>query len=121
MRSLAIAVVALAALFGEPALSQSTNPNSGSAYLPACRVAGQDQDPSPAEITRASYCLGMVAALVGVAPILEPRYRFCFPKDSNTQQAVRVVVAFLDKNPSMLHYDFRIVALIAMREAWPCK
>jgi hypothetical protein len=121
MRSLGIIGVALAAFFGQPALSQSIKPNSGNAYLPACRVAARSEDPKAAEIAKASYCLGMVSALVGVVPLLEPRYRFCFPKDGDTGQAVRVVVAFLEKNPSMLHEDFRMLALIAMREAWPCK
>jgi len=72
-------------------------------------------------MVKAIYCLGVVAALISVGPMLEADYRFCFPKGETTEQAVQVVVAVLDMKPALLAHDFRGLALTAMRGAWPCK
>jgi len=93
---------------------------TGYDYLPRCQlvVRGPLTD---REIVSATYCLGAVSALVGVAPLLPPRYRFCFPDDVTTGEAVQVVVAYLESSLSRLHEDFRPLAIAAMRQAWPCR
>lgn len=46
----------------------------------------------------------------------------CIPAGEVTvNQQVRVVVAYIDARPNRLHEDFRILALEALKDAWPCK
>ena len=93
---------------------------TGYDYLPRCQlvVRGPRTD---REIVSAAYCVGAVSALVGVALLLPPRYRFCFPDDVTAGEAVQVVVAYLESSLSRLHEDFRPLAIAAMRQAWPCR
>lgn len=119
MRPLTLLGTLLILVLGHAAQGQTTDPNSGNAFLPKCRAVIRGAQET--ELVHATYCIGTVSALVGVAPLLDPRYRFCFPANGNTEQAVRVVVAFLEKNPSILHEDFRSLAILAMLQAWPCR
>jgi sugar/nucleoside kinase (ribokinase family) len=93
---------------------------SGYDYLARCQlvVRGPRTD---GEVATATYCVGAVSALVGVAPLLLPRHQFCFPDDVTAGEAVQVVVAYLESSLSRLHEDFRQLAIAAMRQAWPCK
>ena len=93
---------------------------SGFDYLPRCQlvVRGPRTD---REIVSATYCVGAVSALAGVAPLLPPQYRFCFPNDVTAREAVQVVVAYLESSLSRLQEDFRPLAIAAMRQAWPCR
>jgi hypothetical protein len=93
---------------------------TGYDYLPRCKLVVRGPR-TEREIVSATYCVGAVTALVGVAPLLPPRYRFCFPDDVTAGEAVQVVVAYLESNLSRLHEDFRQLAITAMRQAWPCK
>jgi hypothetical protein len=36
-------------------------------------------------------------------------------------QQVRIVAAYIDARPNRLHEDFRVLALEALKDAWPCK
>jgi hypothetical protein len=93
---------------------------SGYDYLNRCQLAVRGPR-TDREIASATYCVGAVTALVGVAPFLLPRYRFCFPDDVTTGEAVQVVVVYLESTLSRLHEDFRQLAIDAMRQAWPCR
>ena len=105
-----------------PALSQPlTTLYSGDELLPSCRLAIRAERPSGADLVKATYCLGVVATLIAIGPMLESDYRFCFPKGGNTEQAVQVVVALLEMKPAVLQLDFRVLAVNAMKESWPCK
>src|ERR1044071_6621174 len=93
---------------------------TGYDYLPRCKlvVRGPSTD---REIVSATYCVAAVGALIGAAPFLAPRYQFCFPEDVTSAEAVQVVVAYLESSLSRLHEDFRLLAITAMRQAWPCR
>jgi len=45
----------------------------------------------------------------------------CAPASATKEQAVQVVVQYIDSRPARLHDDFRALALEALRAAWPCK
>ncbi|HQS14407.1 Rap1a/Tai family immunity protein [Reyranella sp.] len=94
--------------------------NTGNEILPKCQLAARASVPAPDEIIGATYCLGIISTLVAVGPFLEPPFRFCFPKEGTNQQAIRVVVSNLEKNPATLHQDFRLLAVMALRDAFPC-
>jgi len=56
-------------------------------------------------------CLGVIIATTG----------FCLPSGVTVGQEVRVVAAYIDARPNRLHEDFRVLALEALKDAWPCK
>ncbi|WP_409997233.1 Rap1a/Tai family immunity protein [Bradyrhizobium cosmicum] len=60
------------------------------------------------------YCAGLVVGL---------RYMYddaCVPDGATPNQVLRVVVQYIDSRPARLHEDFRILALEAMKQSWPC-
>ena len=106
----------------QPASSQQlTTLYSGDELLSSCRLAARAEPLSGADLVRASYCVGVVATLISIGPVLEPDYRFCFPQGGNTEQAMLAVIALLEKKPAVLQLDFRVLAATTMRESWPCK
>jgi Ssp1 endopeptidase immunity protein Rap1a len=65
-------------------------------------------------------CTGMVEALVWAARAFEEPHKFCPPDDVVAEQVVRVVVAYVDAVPQRAHEHFLVLALEALRKAWPC-
>jgi hypothetical protein len=45
----------------------------------------------------------------------------CNPPEVTTEQGIRVVVQYIDAQPARLHEDFRLLAIEALRKAWPCQ
>jgi Rap1a immunity proteins len=119
MRVLGQMVMGLALIGTHPAMSQSKDMDSGNAYLPHCRAASDDNYTKDALFE--GRCLGIVSAMIGVSSILAPQYRYCVPDGANTGQALKVVIRYLDANPSQLHLDFRYLVHRAFKAAWPCK
>lgn len=106
----------------QPASSQQlTTLYTGDELLPSCRLAARAGQLSGADLVRASYCVGVVATLISIGPMLEPDYRFCFPQGGNIEQAMLAVIALLEKKPAVLQLDFRVLAATTMRESWPCQ
>jgi hypothetical protein len=71
-------------------------------------------------------CLGMVEGVRNTMQILDsklpPDYRTCFPKDGITnEQALRILVKFLEDNPVMLDNNDTFLTMAAYRTAYPCK
>jgi Rap1a immunity proteins len=52
---------------------------------------------------------------------LDASLGFCVPDRSTVGQAVRVVVAYIDQRPERMHEYFEVLALEALRRAWPCR
>ena len=90
---------------------------SGNEMLPHCEAWGQGKIPG----RMSWFCSGAISALVYVGEGLPSVARFCPPPNSTHGQHQRVVVAYLKRNPQLLHLNFKDLALKAMREAWPCK
>ncbi|MGA6937277.1 MAG: Rap1a/Tai family immunity protein [Pseudolabrys sp.] len=70
-------------------------------------------------------CVGTVSTLAGTAVSLERAAEgttgVCMRAGEVTvNQQVRVVAAYIDARPNRLHEDFRVLALEAFRDAWPC-
>jgi hypothetical protein len=66
-------------------------------------------------------CVGTVATLATSGSNYSPDWRICAPPDVTTEQAVKVVVKFLDDNTPRLHEDFQLLAHEALQKAWPCQ
>jgi hypothetical protein len=45
----------------------------------------------------------------------------CVPRTVTNNQAVRVVVKYIDDRPARLHENFKALAEEALMAAWPCK
>ena len=64
---------------------------------------------------------------IGAAPgpfrteTMQASFRFCPARDATLEQAMPVLLAFVDADPTMLEYDIRDVASLAFRRAWPCQ
>lgn len=123
-RFVSLVGVVLACLSSQ-AEAQSTDYNSANHYLPACRAADRwnvgTPRPTFEETLVGGQCLGIVSGILGVAAKLVPEFRSCPPNGSNAGQALKVVLNYLDGNPSQLHLDFRALIVMAYREAWPCR
>ena len=48
-------------------------------------------------------------------------YGVCLPERYSMGQAVRIVVTYMEKHPDQMHEQFAYLALLALRDAWPCK
>ena len=59
-------------------------------------------------------CAGAVIAVIRIDR------NICGPRGSDVDQAVRVVVQYIDSRPTRLHEDFSDLAAEALRAAWSC-
>src|SRR5262245_56597337 len=71
-------------------------------------------------------CMGIVSTLgevlIAFGRETEGTTGVCIPAGETTvNQQVRVVTAYIDARPNRLDEDFRILALEAFRDAWPCR
>ena len=65
------------------------------------------------------YCGGIVSALMAGGSDLPAGYRFCVGEQVTVQQAIRVVVLYLERRPLLKREPFQPLAREALREAWP--
>lgn len=71
-------------------------------------------------------CLGIVEAVIGTTVIrneqLLKESRVCFPEGGITNgQGIRIVVKYLQENPSLLHLSDTLLTMVALGQAYPCK
>ena len=71
-------------------------------------------------------CMGTVSTLAGAATAFESAAKgtigVCIPAGTvSVNQQVRVVVRYIDARPNRLREDFRVLALEALKDAWPCQ
>jgi Rap1a immunity proteins len=77
--------------------------------MPGCRaMLNHDQR----NILRQGECIGAVAAITHIDVTV------CPPKDSNVEQAIRIVVQYIDGHPARLQENFYDLAVEALRAAW---
>jgi hypothetical protein len=57
---------------------------------------------------------------LNVSTALTDPLKFCPPGDTQAEQGVRAVVAYIEKRPERGWEDFTTVALEALRASWPC-
>ena len=85
--------------------------DSGTYVLRGCRSfisAGRD------DYLAQGICMGAVKAIIRTNP------RVCRPKILTTDQAIRVIIAYIDSRPVRRHENFYGLAIEAMEHAWPC-
>ena len=94
-----------------PAFGQE-NTNSANWVMPGCLGASTS--------FRQGVCSGAVNSLVMVGRVLPDELRFCAPEEATNTQTVKVVVAYIQQFPARMHEPFTVLAIEALRRAWPC-
>jgi|SRR5882757_6563398 hypothetical protein len=97
--------------------TKSTDIRSAKAMLPHC-AAGLAPD---AQDIAGGRCAGIMATLSFVSRVLPDNLKFCHPSATTPEQMLQVITSFVEANPDAGAQDFRLVALAAMRQKWPCQ
>jgi hypothetical protein len=124
MGKLLIGAVVALSLVG-PAWAEE-DVHSANFLLPGCR---ENLQPNPNNTDRVviwkrGLCSGIMTGLAldaGVSKKMFNQAVFCPPQKATNEQFIRVVVAYIDKHPEMMHQPFESLALFALMEAWPCQ
>ncbi|WP_159812976.1 Rap1a/Tai family immunity protein [Pseudomonas sp. 18058] len=71
-------------------------------------------------------CFGIVEAVIATTVIrneqMPKESKVCFPSGGITNgQGIRIVVKYLQENPSLLHLSDTLLAMIAIGQAYPCE
>ena len=119
MRLLMWAVLLLTFGFMSAAVAQDGrgDDRSAKAVLPQC-AAGLDV---AVQNTAGGRCAGIIATLSFVSRVLPDNLKFCQPSGATPEQMLQAVTSFVDSNPDSAVQDFRLVALAAMHQKWPCQ
>ncbi len=90
---------------------------SAHAMLPHCMAALK----SDTQSSMGGRCLGIIATLSFVSRVLPDNLKFCHPNTATPEQIVQAIGSFMDATPDSVGQDFRLIALAAMRNKWPCQ
>jgi hypothetical protein len=93
------------------------DPFSGTAMLPGCKAFLSHADSDKAA---QGACLGAVSAHLFYTSVVRAEMASCPPENTTVDQAVRVVVEFMEANPQSLGDYFHWLVVEALRKAWPC-
>ena len=104
-------------LLGRPALAEP-DPHSAALHYKACKSLLTRDD---RELHLQGSCAGHIAMLLQLSDVLPPVMRFCVPERSTVREATEAVTSYMDRHASDLHLAFSVVAVLALREAWPCR
>jgi hypothetical protein len=118
MRNLFAMCAAAASLIALTPASADREHLTANRLLPACKafiIALDGNVPSYHNLIERGRCVGILEGL-SYMPL-----HICTPNGVMTDQAVRVVVKYIEEQPARWHEDFRTLALEAMLLAWPCK
>jgi Rap1a immunity proteins len=104
------------------AASQSNEMYSAISILPYCRayIDGMPLNESSNGLKQ-GLCAGIVAGIMATGQAYDANNRFCAPSDADVRRAISVVINGLQERPEMMRGDFRILALLALHRAWPCR
>ena len=89
---------------------------SANYWLPFCRQVVEDKL-NQSDAFNDGACVGFITGLASLGRVVG----VCRPEGSTPEQAVRVVIQYLDQRPARTNEKFGTLALEALSEAWPCK
>jgi hypothetical protein len=110
----AVAILLLALTM--PARAEDTK--SANYVLWGCKALLAGGEPTVGEAWSRGHCVGFIAGLVygtGGGTLV------CQPEGVTIGQALAVVIKYIEARPQRMHEPFGVLAVEAMREAWPCK
>jgi hypothetical protein len=100
--------------------------------MPGCRALMADfppnqnpQDPQLlTTLIKIGECSGTISGFIFEARMqhaVSNDALFCGPDSATNEQAVRMIVSFIDSRPEQMDRRFELLALEALVAAWPCK
>jgi hypothetical protein len=114
----------IAASILTPAIAAEPDRGSADNRMRGCREllritdnAAEEPNRDPSNAYRVGICFGTINALIAVGIPLG----ICEPPHATNEQAIRVVVQYIDARPARLYEDFLLLAIEALRNAWPCQ
>lgn len=102
----------------------------GNDLLKSCKalLAATAKDPQPMNVGDFAQgtCMGVIEGVRTTMMVLngnlDPELRTCLPpKGITNEQAIRIVVKYLEDNPAKLNEDRGVLTVIAYHQAYPCK
>jgi hypothetical protein len=106
-RKLAMSVFLYTALVGATMIAApSAHAMSGNDLLTLC-LSRDD--------AAGSYCLGYIGGIVETSPLI------CAPAEAARSQGRDIVVQYLESHPERRQLAAPILALGALKQAWPCR
>lgn len=124
MKTLAVVtLLAFALLFASSARADSFD---GNALLDQCEIAvNPPESMTEIDSLKMGMCLGLMNGITNLNAVYEGKMGkeavFCSPKQGiSNGQAARIVLKYLKDNPAQLHNLGSVLAIVAMREAFPC-
>jgi len=118
-------VLIWAALAAGQAHVPARQPETGREWLARCGESGSDLRTTYAGQSPA--CLAWVEGLIdineiyrGLGALEKTPEGFCTPPAATVADAARAVARYLAEHPDALHFSARILAYMALRQAFPC-
>ncbi|MBI3049879.1 MAG: hypothetical protein HYY76_16370 [Acidobacteria bacterium] len=101
-------------------------PETGREWLGRCGAAVRIDLARPTEDADIA-CLAWVEGLIdineiyrGLGALEKTSEGFCTPASATVEEAARAVVQYFEAHPDALHFSARILAYMALRQAFPC-
>ena len=118
MRQLLSGALLVMALNVPVAIAQDNRSAQGSAQamLPRCMASLKPG----AQDAAGERCMGILATLTFVSRVLPDNLKFCQPTGTTPDQMIQVIDSFMTANKEAVAQDFRLIALAAMHDKWPC-
>jgi hypothetical protein len=124
-RRLVVLLAILGSIIIVPTARAQRPIESANEILPGCRsfIALAQGNPAIDELglIRGGVCAGKVSAVLNLAPILQPTFRFCKPEKATIRQAIEVVLLRLEPTPEVWQQSFDALALSVFVDIWPCR
>ena len=113
------AIRTLILLFSITMLTRETSaqmiPTGNDMILPCSRAL--DEYIAPQITMKAGQCVGIVQATFY---LMDGSY-FCAPKTATIGQVIRIMNAYMQKNPKALHLSFPDLIRLELLSMWPCR
>jgi hypothetical protein len=99
---------------------------SGRDLLPYCKRALEvdkyypHPDPDP-DLYLAGICVGIVEGVSWSTQRIRQSLCMDIPSSVSRMQKLRIVMAYMERRPELLHINFDGLVGLALSEAWPCK
>jgi len=115
-----ILVVAATVFTHSFSISKAEDLFSANYHLSHCQAAANMKARPTLE---QAECYGMIKTITSLngRGKLTRHSRFCSPQGSTIVQYLRVVIRFVKQRPNRHHEPFAVLALEALRTAWPCR
>jgi Rap1a immunity proteins len=115
--------------FKDSANADRANVDSANGMLPGCKLLLDFSNKRPSlsvsDGVRVGFCSGTIRTLMQLSSLASeygPTPPCSKMPDNATQgQVIRVIIKFIEARPERMHEPFILLALEAMRNAWPCK